>query len=300
MSADRPAGSGHELGIAHLTLLDVAPPELVTLAGAAGFDAVGIRVAAAGADEEPWPMRPGSTMLAETVSRLDTAGVRVLDVEVLQLGPHTGRDVYEPILEAGAALGARFLNVLGADPDLERLAEAFATLTADALPYGIRPLIEPIPVRTVRTLPEAVRIAERSGGGGVEIDPLHLRRFGAEPAELRAVDPALLPLLQLCDAPLTAPTGLPRPDRMPRGQRVDVDDLTFESRAARLLPGEGELPLAELIAAMPAGVPVSVEAPVLALRATLAPEAIARRAREAAASVLAAAAALSPGDGRRP
>ena len=32
------------IGLEHLTLLEIAPPELVTLAAAAGFDTVGLRV----------------------------------------------------------------------------------------------------------------------------------------------------------------------------------------------------------------------------------------------------------------
>jgi hypothetical protein len=43
------------LSIAHLTVLDAAPPQLVTVAADAGFDAVGIRVWPA-ADEPAYPM----------------------------------------------------------------------------------------------------------------------------------------------------------------------------------------------------------------------------------------------------
>jgi sugar phosphate isomerase/epimerase len=277
-----------EVAIAHLTLLDVAPPELVTVAAAAGFDAVGLRVDTAGPGEEPWPMTGASPMLGETLRRLDDTGLRVLDVEVLQLGPDTGRGDYLPLLEAGGRLGARLLNVMGDDPEPERMAESFAALVADARPYGLRPVLEPIPYRTVRDLGQAVRIAERSGGGGVEIDCLHFRRYGGDLDELRAVDPDLLPILQLCDAPLDPPSGLPRPARLPRGQALDVDDLTFESRAMRLLPGDGELPIAELVAAMPPGIPLSVEAPVMSLWETLTPLELARGARASVDRVLGA------------
>lgn len=275
--------TAREIGIAHMTLLDVAPPELVTIADSAGFDAVGIRVATAGPGEDPWPMAPGSPMLDETVRRLDGSGVRVLDVEVLVLGPDTRRDHYEPALEAGARLGARFLNVMGDDPEPERISDTFARLTADALPYGLRPLLEPIPFKAVRDLEQAVRVAERSGGGGVEVDALHFSRSGSDLDALRSVDRELLPLLQLCDAPLAPPSGLPRPKRLPRGQATDGDDRILEARAMRLLPGDGELPLAELVAAMPPGIPISVEAPVLSLSETLAPLELARRARAAVA-----------------
>jgi sugar phosphate isomerase/epimerase len=273
-----------EVGIAHLTLLHVPPAELVTIARDAGFDSVGVRVGVAGPGEEPWPMTPGSPMLDQTVRRLEDTGMRVLDIEVLQLRPDTRREDYEPMLEAGGRLGARYVNVLAEDRDLDRVSERFAEVTADARGYGLRALIEPMAYRPVSDLRRAVRIAERSGGGGVEVDSLHFQRYGGDFDELRAVDPALLPMMQLCDAPLAAPTGLPRPERLPRGQAVDVDDPLLESRAFRLLPGDGELPLAELVDAMPPGIPISVEAPVLPLQQALTPLEVARRARESVAT----------------
>ncbi len=57
----------------------------------------------------------------------------------------------------------------------------------------------------------------------------------------------------------------------------------------RLLPGDGELPLCEILAAMPKGIPVSVEAPVLSLRRDHGPLEFVRLARQAVADVLSAA-----------
>jgi hypothetical protein len=218
---DRDGGDpmSRTVGIDHLTLLQVSPPELVTIASETGFDAIGIRVATAGPGEEPWPITVGSSMLEETLRRL-------------------------------------------------------------------RPLIEPMAYRPVRSLELAVRIAERSGGGGVLFDPLHFQRCGDNLTYLRSVDPALLPILQLSDAPLVQPTGLPRPCWLPRGQGTAIPDAQLESRAMRLLPGDGELPLVEMLAAMPAGIPISVEAPVLSLWETLPPVDIARRARQSVSRVL--------------
>jgi sugar phosphate isomerase/epimerase len=67
---------------------------------------------------------------------------------------------------------------------------------------------------------------------------------------------------------------------------VDVGDARHESRAARLLPGEGELPLEEIVAAMPADIPVSVEAPNHALREEIGALEFARRARAGVARLL--------------
>lgn len=275
-----------EVSVDHLTMLDVAPPDFVSAVGEAEFDSVGLRVSAATPEEEPWPMTAGSPMLEETLRRLDETGVRVLDVEVVRLQPDTKREDYEPALEVGARLGARYVTVNGDDPDIERASDTFAALTADANSYGLRPLIEPIPYTQVSNLEEAIRIAESSNGGGVLLDALHFRRFGGDLERLRSLDPALLGYVQLCDGPLAPPSGLPRPRNLPRGQSTDGTDLQLESRAMRLLPGDGELPLADLLASLPAKTPVSVEAPVLSLRETLSPVEFLRRARRSVADLV--------------
>jgi sugar phosphate isomerase/epimerase len=278
-----------EVGVDHLTMLDVSPPDLVTIAREAGFDSISPRVAASTPSEEPWPMTAGSPMLEETVRRLDDTGVRVLAVEVFRIGPGTRPGEYEGAFEAGARLGARYVTVNSDDPDIERASETFAALTAEARKYGLRPLIEPIVYTEVSNLDEALYVAERSGGGGILLDTLHFHRYGGRLERLRSLDPDLLSYVQLCDAPLVPPSGLPRPPSLPRGQSTDGTDLQLESRAMRLLPGDGELPLAEFLAVLPAEVPVSVEAPVLSLQETLTPVEFARRAREAVAEVVPAA-----------
>jgi sugar phosphate isomerase/epimerase len=231
-----------ETGLEHLTLLGVSPPDLVLVAATAGFSAVGLRVSPATDGERPWPAWPGSPMLAETVRRCAGTGITVLDVEAARLGP--GAPDCRPVLEAAAELGARYVNAICDGPDLSGLSENFAALTETAKPYGVRPVIEFMAYRTVRTLADALAIAAVSGGGGILVDALHVQRCGVSIAALQAVDPGLLTYVQLCDAPLAAPA-----------------DQVQEARAGRLLPGEGELPLRDLLAALPAGIPATVEAP---------------------------------------
>jgi len=282
------------VGIGHLTMLDVAPPDWVSLAQEAGFDGVGIRAAAVGPTEESWPMAVGSPMLAETLRRMNDTGVQVVDVELIRLTPQTVAADYQLLFEIGAQLGARFVNVMVDDPDPERARDNFAALAELARPYGLRPAAEAIPYMNLKSLRDATALIDQSGGG-ILLDPLHLQRAGGTPDDVRRLDPALIAYYQLCDAPLAPPSNLPRPEQLPRGQSVgDITDLALESRAARLLPGDGELPLAEFIAAMPAGLPVNVEAPNLQLLAQLGPLEFARRARASVARLLADPQPASP------
>jgi sugar phosphate isomerase/epimerase len=216
-------------------------PDLVTVAAGAGFDSVGLRICPATDGERPWPMSAGSPMLAETARRCADTGVTVLDVEAIRLAPRSPD--YAPVLEAAAELGARFVNALCEDPDLGRLSDEFAGLAEAARPYGIRPVIEFMAYRSVGTLQDAVAIAAPSGGG-ILVDALHVQRCGVSPARLAAVEPGLIGYVQLCDAPLAAPA-----------------DEIAEARSGRLLPGEGSLPLRDLLDALPDGIPVTVEAP---------------------------------------
>lgn len=251
-------------GLEHLTLLEVSPPDLVTVAAHAGFDAVGLRIAPATDGERPWPMTPGSAMLTETAARCADTGITVLDVEAVRIGPwHTD---FAPFLDAAAFLGARYVNAICCGEDLARLTDEFARLADEARPYGLRPVVEFMAYRRVRTLAEAITVAGGSGGG-ILIDALHVQRCGVSLDALRGVDPGLVSYVQLCDAPLAAPA-----------------DQVAEARTARLLPGEGELPLTGLLAALPDGVPVAVEAPQAG--AAAAPAAFAARTRRALDSVL--------------
>jgi sugar phosphate isomerase/epimerase len=271
------------VGIAHLTLLRVSPPELVSTAAAAGYDFVGIRVRAVTAAEEPWPMQPGSPMSEETLQRLADTGLVVRDVEFLALDAHTSAEDWLPVLEAGAALGATTLSVTGADPDRRRLTETLARLTSDAAPFGIRPTLEPISYQPLSRLADAAAVAS-AAGAAVLVDALHLQRSGGSVDDVRALAPDLVPCVQLCDGPLVAPERLELPTNLAPAGAGSV--LQTEARFLRQLPGEGELPLTALLAAVPPGTPVSVEVPHARLQASMSPLEFAAATRRATARVL--------------
>jgi sugar phosphate isomerase/epimerase len=277
------------LSLAHLTLLDVSPPDLVRIAAEAGFDAVGIRVQAAHANEEPWPMLGDSVMLSATEANLRSEGLRVLDVEVIRLRPDIQSAEYRPLLEAGARLGASFVVVVNDDPSIARAADHFSELCQAARPFEILPVIEPMAYTKARTLADAFEIASSDSAhpGGVLIDALHFQRLGGRPQDLKEFAEDWFPYMQACDAPLLLPTDFERPARLPRGQSTDVAPIAMEGRAFRRIPGEGELPLLELLRALPPNIPISVEAPCFPLQQTLSPQELATRAATATRRLIA-------------
>lgn len=287
MSAAQAASAPRRpVGLAQLSLLGTAPPDLVLLAAEAGFDFIGARVRPVTPAERPYDLQPGSPMLAATLANVRSTGVRVVDIEFLLMdgtgdqgdvgGAHGQRDAWLRMLEAGHALGARTMTVAGADPEPARFAENLAQMAEDGREFGITPTLEPISYQRISSLPSAAAAA-RAAGAQVVVDTLHFRRFGGTLAELAAIA-SLVPMLQLCDAPAQRPG--------------DREGLVHESRAARLAPGEGGLALAEIVAALAPTLPVSVEAPSPRDVERLGALAWARRLKQGADRVLADAEAL--------
>jgi len=249
--------------LAHLTLIDIPPPELVDIAASAGFDAVGLRISPAGPGDEPYPMAPDSPLLRATRRRMESTGVGVLDVEVARLETGTDPASFAPVLESAAELGARYLLVNVYGEDGARATTQFDELCDLAASVAVRPVLEFMPYSAVRCLGDAVRLAGKTAGG-ILIDALHLYRSGGSPADLASLDPGRVPYVQLCDGPRSAPA---------RGVRGLVD----ESRHRRLPPGQGELDLHGILAALDQpDVEISVEAPSDALRARYGARGLAR------------------------
>lgn len=228
-------GSRRLHSLAAGVLVDVEPEVAVRAAADAGWPACGIWF-----DPATWTARRTS----EVRRILDDTGTTALDIEPIIVGSRT--DPTDALIEAGAALGARFVLFTSVSDDWPVVTERFARACDRAAPAGITVVCEFLPIFPLATLDRAlsiVRSVERPNAG-VLVDNLHLRSAGLTPAALDGLDPALLPYLQVCDAPLEAPQ--------------DPVALVTEARDGRLWPGEGALPIDELLAAVP-GVPLSYE-----------------------------------------
>jgi sugar phosphate isomerase/epimerase len=238
------------LSLANLMTIDAEPLEQIEAAAAAGFGAVGLAI-------NP-PDRLGASLVADpsrrraVKSRLADFGMRVLDIELFRLLPDLEVASLTPVLEACADLGAEFLLVTGNDTDEQRACDNFFELCDHAAQLHLRPMLEFIPYRPLRDVHQAARWLRRVNhpASGMCMDALHLFRSGGTLDDLRGIEPRLIGYAQLCDAASMLPA-----------QHFSEQELMRESRGNRRLPGEGVLPLSEFLAALPAGIAISVEAP---------------------------------------
>lgn len=226
------------LSLAAGTVLDVSPPDAIAVAAHAGWPAAGVWY-----DPATWT----PTVTAEVQRRLADTGLIALDIEPVIFGPgdHHGAQ----IIDVAAQIGARFVLVASGPASRSEVIDELGTIAALAAQTapGVTLVLEFLPIFSIDTLDAAASVVTEldTTNVGVLVDTLHLARSGGTPADLAAYSSALFPYLQLADALL-----------------VPVDEsragLRDEALHGRLLPGDGELPLATVLRTI-RDVAVSVE-----------------------------------------
>ncbi len=242
------------LSLAHLTVLDARTEDLIPAAAAGGFDGVGVRIFPGSNPPYVRQIVGDRALISTLVAQSDDLGVPVTDVESFVIGESIDRDRFEAGLETAAALGAKRLLAVSYDPQPDRLVDSLGWLAQRAATYGVRVGLEFIPYSQLRTLPEALAVlaAVDDANAALIIDSLHLSRSGGSPGDLAGLTAQDYAFVQISDARAEIPWR---------------EDLPAEARTDRLLPGDGTLWLDALLAALPAGVPLSLEAPVQELSA---------------------------------
>jgi sugar phosphate isomerase/epimerase len=257
-------------------VLELPPPEMVSVAAEVGHTHVGLRLIPATPEEVSHPMVGDTPVVRETLARLADTGIGVLDAEIFRLRPDTRVADHLPAMETAARLGARHLLAAGNDPDEGRLTDRFGAFCDAAAAFGLGAVLEFMPWTDARDLVQAARIvagADRPNGG-VLIDAFHFRRSRSRIEDVgRLVPPGRLPYVQLCDVPAEPP--------------ADMAGMVAEARSERRFPGEGGVDLVGLLRALPPGVPLSLEIPTHRLARTVGALERARRALAATEVLLA-------------
>jgi len=254
--------------LSHLTVGE-PPLAMIDAAAEAGFRSAGLRIAARRHQEAFQVEVIGQPQAVREIREHAAArGVRIASVNAFQLYPDVGWRELAPLADTVIAIGAPIVIVNSFDPDEGRVVELLARFAEPLAQGGVRIAVEFLPYSQLRSLPQTLRVLDRSGArnAGVLVDLLHLDRSGGTPADVMALDPSRIVFAQLCDA---RRLGAPLPDA----------ELMAQARTSRLELLDGDLPLVEFVDAMPAGIELEYES----IRADLAGRPGLERARAARA-----------------
>lgn len=265
------------------TLLTGSFQELVEAARAGGYRAITL-----------WP-QDVSRAHAEGFSDADLRQIladndlRVTDLDPLmnwteQAVPQPGESRVEMASEGdfyriAEALGARTINAVqgfGSELDLDRAAEDLAGVCERAAGHGLRVTVEFLPWSGIPDVATAYDLVSRTGcaNATVLVDTWHWYRGGGSLEDLRAIPGDRIGSTQFNDAPVQS-----------------WENLVDETMEARLNPGEGAIPLVEVVRVLDeigCTAPIGVE--VFNKRhASMAPAEVGRDTAEAMRRVLAEA-----------
>jgi sugar phosphate isomerase/epimerase len=187
--------------------------------------------------------------------RLSDAGVRVRLIDCISAnipGMPTDPIIFKgqvmPRFDAASciavaeALEAPLVNIshyLGKPVPLEEMAEAVGKVCRQAAERGVAIVLEFVPDSGIRSIYEAQAIVDVCGepNCSIQLDTWHLARTGGSAADIRALPANAIGAFQLSDR-IEPPPG-----------------TTYVPMTGRLLPGEGALPLGEIVQAALANSP---------------------------------------------
>jgi len=264
----------HEYSLAHLTVLSLAPPQLVDVAARTGYEYVGVRITRVTPQEVLYDLARDRALMRETKARLGDTGVAVLDVELFRLDPQIEPEHFLAELDAAAELGASHIIAQLPDPDRERATARFARLCSLAQQRGLGVSLEFPHWTETGTLAEATRVvrAVNRANAGILVDMLHFGRSHSSLDELAKLPREWFRFVHVCDAAIEVPPT--------------IEGIIRTARDERQFPGEGGLPIRETLARMPDGIPYALEIPRVALTKAVGPEEVARLAIVVAKSQL--------------
>ena len=241
----------HQFSLAHLTVMDLTPPELIDVAARAGYDFVGIRLIPMGVPGEQAYLPEDKEMIRKTKAALGETGVRLLDLELTQIVADRDPQSYVPAMETAAELGARHVisSAWTKDRmDREFIVERYGEICDLARPFGLTVDLEFPTFSRLTNLQEAadiVRAADRPNGG-VLIDTLYFHFSRMKLEDLEAVPREWIHFMHISDT------------------RKDIPDtqegIVRIAREERLYPGEGCSDFKAILSRVPAN-PYALELP---------------------------------------
>ena len=247
-----------KFSLAYLTIPGVDPVEQIKIAKETGYDFVSLRTIPMHLPGEPEFLLDKDPKLFEaTKAALKEYDMPLMDIELARVRKDLDIEEYKPAFEKAAELGAT--DVLGSiwTRDKAWYTETAGKVADMAKEFGLKYNIEFLPWAGVRNLQEDITLIDNLGRDNVYVmvDTLHAGRAGVSGAELARTPAKYFNFIHLCDGPAG-------PDGDPVLDNIKDDLMLYTAREARYYPGEGAMPIAEMVKAMP-NIPLSIELPNL-------------------------------------
>jgi sugar phosphate isomerase/epimerase len=253
-TAPQPQGAPKDqLGIELLSVFGMPPVEFITLAAELGCHHISTGMTGFPLPQlgQPEFSLNDPTLRRDILAAMDDTGVSISLGDGLLILPDA--DIHDSArnLDVLAELRVPRVNSVSLDPDRQRTFDQLAVLTELAAQRGMETTIEPAPGTSVSDLTTGCEALKHVGQKGLRllIDTMHLVRSGFGAADLAALEPGSIGYAQLSDTTLR-----PRMDNY-------MQEATFE----RMVPGEGELPLHDILKALPSDIVIGLEVPRLTL-----------------------------------
>lgn len=242
----------NRLGIETISAFGLPPVEYVNLAADLGLAHISTGLTAIDINPhsyQPFDLKEDATLRRDMVAAMRDRGITLSLAEGLTVRPDIEAHDRAHEFDVFAELGATRINTVSLDPDLGRTFDQFAIIVEMASQRGMVATTEFAPGLTVADLSTALAAIRHVGRHDFSllIDTMHLIRSGSTPSDLAALDPDLIGYVQLCDAPLES----------------QFSSYMEEAMTERRSPGQGELPLLDILRAVPRDRVIGIEVPLL-------------------------------------
>jgi sugar phosphate isomerase/epimerase len=242
----------NRLGIESLSVFGMPPVDYVNLAADLGCAHISAMLAPFGINPHgypKWSLKDDPALRRAMIAALRARGVTISLGEGFTFRPGIDASHRAADLDVMCELGVKRINTVTLDPDLSRSFDQFGKLVEMAWSRGVETTLEFGPALTIMDLPTALCAIRHVGQPSfrLTIDTMHFFRSGSSVADLAGLDPNLIGYVQLSDAPL----------------KPQFDTYMQEAMTARMVPGTGELPLRDILAALPRHLVIGLEIPML-------------------------------------
>ncbi|WP_059103290.1 sugar phosphate isomerase/epimerase family protein [Shouchella shacheensis] len=256
----------NKFSLAHLTVLECAPPEMTYLASRAGYDYVSFRPIYMGLPGEPnYELAKNKKMMRETKNAMRDTGLELLDIELARVYDGVDPKGYLPAMEVAAELGGKHILSSVWTDKRSYAIERFAEICELAKPFGLTVELEFVPIASVYNLDGALDVLHtaKQENAGLMIDVHHFHRSKDKLEDLDEVPREWFRYLHLCSAPEEIPTSQEEMTRILREERWFLGE-------------EGGIDVANIVKRIPQ-IPYSLELPNTKLAQELGYEEFARR-----------------------